>query len=119
MTEYVVHIIGDPARWAAMEPAEIGAAYAEFGRFDAELNRRGHRITAAAQLHPAHEGKHIPAGGGTVTDGPFAETAEQVGGYYQIATDDLDDLLECCQIVAAVGEGIEVRQVVARDQPPS
>ena len=47
-------------------------------------------------------------GGATVTDGPFAETAEQVGGYFHIETEDLDDLLECCKIIAALGDAVQV-----------
>ena len=41
-----------------------------------------------------------------MTDGPYAETAEQVGGYFHIETDDLDDLLECCKIIAALGDAV-------------
>ncbi len=48
-----------------------------------------------------------------VTDGPFTETAEQVGGFYVVETDDVDDLLECCTIITAVGDGIEVRRTVS------
>ena len=41
---------------------------------------------------------------------------EQVGGFYQVETDDLDDLLECCGILAALGDGIEVRRVVTQQE---
>ena len=54
-----------------------------------------------------------------VTDGPFTETAEQVGGFYLVETDDLDDLLDCCTIIAAVGDGIEVRRTVDPAERPS
>ena len=64
------------------------------GRSSAE---RGHKITGGAELHATSEGRRIPRGGGPVTDGPFAEVTEQVGGFYQVETDDLDDLLECCR----------------------
>ncbi len=53
---------------------------------------------------------------GAVTDGPFAEVSEQVGGFYQVESDDLDDLLDCCQIIAAVGDGIEVRRTVTPEE---
>ena len=52
------------------------------------------------------------------TEGPFAEVTEQVGGFYQVETDDLDDLLDCCQIIAALGDGIEVRRVVSPEDRP-
>jgi hypothetical protein len=44
---------------------------------------------------------------------------EQLGGFYQVETDDLDDLMDCCQIIAAVGDGIEVRRVVKPEDRPS
>jgi hypothetical protein len=113
MTEYVVLIVGDADRWwTTMSAEKRKAGYAEYTRFGEELNSRGHKITGGAELHATTDGHRIPRGGGPVTDGPFAEVTEQVGGFYQIETDDLDDLLDCCQIIAGVGDGIEVRRVV-------
>ena len=113
MTEYVVLIVGDADRWwTTMSAEKRQAGYAEYTRFGEELNSRGHKITGGAELHATTEGHRIPRGGGPVTDGPFAEVTEQIGGFYQIETDDLDDLLDCCQIIASVGDGIEVRRVV-------
>jgi hypothetical protein len=113
MTEYVVLIVGDADRWwTTMSPEKRQAGYAEYTRFAEELNSRGHKITGGAELHATTEARRIPRGGGAVTEGPFAEVTEQVGGFYQVETDDLDDLLDCCQIIAGVGDGIEVRRVV-------
>ncbi len=117
MTEYVVLIIGDAERWwTTMSEQEREQGYAEYGRFTEELGARGHTITGGAELHGNLRARSIPAGGGTATDGPFAETAEQVGGFFQVETDDLDDLLDCCQIVARLGDGIEVRPTVSSDE---
>ena len=117
MTEYVVLIVGDADRWwTTMDAEKRAAGYAEYTRFGEELARRGHRVTGGAELHATSTARSIPAGGGAVTDGPFAETAEQVGGFYQVETDDLDDLLDCCQIIAAVGDGIEVRRTVTPEE---
>jgi hypothetical protein len=119
MTEYVVLIIGDAERWwTTMTFQERTDGYAEYEKFGAELEKRGHKVTGGAELQSNRTARSIPPGGGTVTDGPFTETAEQVGGFYQIETDDLDDLLDCCQIIAALGDGIEVRPVVAPDDRP-
>ncbi|KNX38316.1 YciI family protein [Luteipulveratus halotolerans] len=119
MTEYVVLITGDPDRWwTSMTEEQRKAGYAEYERFGAELTRRGHKITGGAELHGSSDVKLIPAGGGPATDGPFAETTEQVGGFYQVESDDLDDLLDCCQIIAALGDGIQVRRTVAQDERP-
>ena len=78
--------------------------------------RTGHRVTAGAELHGLADARRIPPGGGPVSDGPFVEVTEQVGGFYQVETDDLDDLLECCGILAALGDGIEVRRVVTQQE---
>ena len=113
MTEYVVLIVGDADRWwTTMDAEQRAAGYAEYTRFGEELARRGHQVTGGAELHATTEAKRIPPGGGAVTEGPFAEVTEQVGGFYQVESDDLDDLLDCCRIIAAVGDGIEVRRTV-------
>lgn len=120
MAEYIVLIVGDADRWwTTMDADQRAAGYAEYSRFDEELTRRGHQVTGGAELHGTREARRIPAGGGVVTEGPFAEVAEQVGGFYQVETDDPDDLLECCQIIAAIGEGIELRRVVSAEERAS
>ena len=120
MDEYVVLIVGDADRWwTTMDADRRKAGYAEYARFAQELGRRGHTITGGAELHATSEGRRIPRGGGPATEGPFAEVTEQVGGFYTVKTDDLDDLLDCCQIIAAVGDGIEVRRVVTPEDRPA
>ena len=120
MPEYVVLIVGDADRWwTTMDAAQRTAGYAEYTRFGEELERRGHTVTGGAELHASSEARRIPPGGGPATDGPFAESTEQVGGFYQVRTEDLDDLVDCCQIIAALGDGVEVRRVVTPEDRPS
>ena len=119
MTEYVVLIVGDEAHWwDSMTEAEQKHAYAEHGRFGEQLAARGHRVTGGAELHRSNRTRTIPVGGGAPTDGPYAETAEQMGGFYVVETEDLDDLLECCQILAALGDAVEVRPSVDASERP-
>lgn len=113
--EYVVLIIGDDTRWERMTEDELAAGMAVHEAFSRDLHERGHTIVGGAELHFSTEAKVVPTGGGPITDGPFAESAEHVGGFYQVRTSDLDDLLECCRLLAAAGDAIEVRQVVHRD----
>jgi len=116
MAEYVVLIVGDADRWwTSMDAEQRAAGYAEYTRFDEELTRRGHTVTGGAELRSTTEARRIPAGGGAVTDGPFAEVTEQVGGFYQVQSDDLDDLVDCCQIIAALGDVVEVRPTVSAE----
>ena len=120
MAEYVVLIAGDEDHWwTDMTQEQRTHAYAEHGRFSAELERRGHTVTGGAELHRSSEARSIPTGGGRPTEGPFVETTEQIGGFYLVETDDLDDLLECCQILAKLGDGIEVRRTVSADERAS
>lgn len=117
MTEYMVVIVGDANRWwSTMSFQERKDGYAEYTRFAEELTRRGHRITGGAELHSTAEARTVQPGGESVTDGPFAESAEQVGGFYMIETDDLDDLTECCKIIAALGDGVEIRRTVQPEE---
>lgn len=120
MTEYMVLIVGDADRWwTSMSLAERTDGYAAYHRFSEELTRRGHRIIGGAELHATTEARHTRGGGSAITDGPYAETAEQVGGYYQVETEDVDDLLDCCRIITAVGDGIEVRRCVDPAERPT
>jgi hypothetical protein len=102
-----------------MSMKERQDGYAEYTRFAEQLGRRGHQITGGAELHRSSDAMSIRPGSSAVTDGPFTETAEQVGGFYLVETDDVDDLLDCCKIIAAVGDGIEVRRTVDSTERPS
>lgn len=120
MTEYVVLILGDADRWwTTMSEQERKDGYVQYGRFAQQLGERGHRIVAGAELQPSTTVRTVQPGGATVTDGPFAETTEQVGGYFHIDTENLDDLLECCKIIAALGDAVQVVPTVLPDTRPS
>jgi len=70
--------------------APFVGGHTEFSRVLAE---RGHTITGGAELRSTRTAMTVrgTAESVTVTDGPFAETAEQLGGFYVVETDDLDD----------------------------
>lgn len=120
MTEYMVVIVGDADRWwTSMSLQERRDGYAEYARFGEELARRGHTVTGGAELHQMSEARSIRPGSSVVTDGPFTETAEQIGGFYLVESDDLDDLLDCCKIIAATGDGIMVRRTVEPGERPA
>ena len=120
MTEYMVVIVGDADRWwSTMSLQERTDGYAEYTRFGEELTRRGHRITGGAELHPTTEARTVQPGGQSVTEGPFAETAEHVGGFYLVETDDPDDLTECAKIIAALGDAVEIRRTVSAEDRAS
>lgn len=120
MTEYMIVLVGDADRWwTTMTAEERKHGYAEYGRFAKELTGRGHKITGGAELHATTEAKSIAPGSQTVTDGPFAESTEQVGGFFTVETDDVDDVLDCCKIITALGDGVQLRRVVTPEERTS
>jgi hypothetical protein len=113
MTEYVVLLPGDEAAWEAAPEERRQATYARHQEFAKLLEERGHRVTGGAELAHSREAKVLRTasdGSQTVTAGPYAETVEQLTGFYIVDTSDLDDLLEVCKVLGK-GEGvIEVRE---------
>jgi len=112
MTEYVVLLTGDEAAWEAADPEERARIYARHGEFSRLLEERGHRITGGAELAHSRTAKVVRRSAKedvVVTDGPYVESVEQLGGFYVVESDDLDDLLEICAVLADAEDGVEVR----------
>jgi hypothetical protein len=113
MTEYVVLLPGDEAEWEAATEERRQATYGKHREFAKLLQERGHRVTGGAELAPSSEATVLRTdadGRHTVTEGPYAETVEQLTGFYVIDTSDLDDLIEVCKVLGQ-GEGvIEIRE---------
>jgi hypothetical protein len=109
---YVLTIYADESRWIDATPEEgaaVMAAYEAFGREAAEVIRGGEGLepTSAATTVRVRDGEPL------LTDGPFAETREQLGGYYVIEAESLDEALRHAANVPSARFGsIEVRPVV-------
>jgi len=110
MTTYVVLLPGDETVWESATEADRAAMYAAHGEFARLLAERGHKVTAGAELTHSRHARTVRAD--SVTDGPYAESVEQLGGFYVIDSDDLDDLLEICGVLAASAGAVEVRTTV-------
>jgi hypothetical protein len=118
MSRYLILLPGDEDAWAALSPDERAQGYAAHERFGADLEAGGHRIVAAAELTHSRETTLLRAaadGSIAVTDGPFAESVEQLTGFYLIETDDRDGLVEVCRALAAAGETIEIRAAAVQE----
>ncbi len=98
----------------AMSDEERARCYVESAQLTQELNTTG-QFVAAGPLHPVatatsvsvREGKRI------VTDGPFAETREQLGGYYVVEAKDLDEAIAIAERIPPAKYGtIEIRPVM-------
>jgi len=113
MTEYVVLLPGDEAEWEAASEERRQATYLQHQEFAKLLEERGHRVTGGAELAHSRESKVLrtdPEGNHTVTDGPYAESVEQLTGFYVVDTSDRDDLLEVCKVLGKDEGVIEVRE---------
>lgn len=97
---------------------ESAAGHAEDGcdGWDEQLRRRGVSLQGGAGLRPPHEAKTVRVRDGAVllSDGPFAETKEQVGGFSLIECADLDQAIEAAATHPAARYGtIEIRPIWA------
>ena len=109
MAEYAILIYSDeaqlddsPAGWAAMMDAH--------GAFAKAVADQGATITGGNALQPRGTATSI-RGGSVVTDGPFAETKETLGGFYLIDCRDLDQAIAIAKLCPAPAGGVEVRPV--------
>jgi hypothetical protein len=114
MPEYAILLPGDEKSWEQGDAEFRAAMYAKHMKFAELLEARGHQVTAGQQLQPSHTARIVT---GTldqvaVTDGPYAESAEQLTGFYTVKSDDLDDLLKVCGILAEGDRTVEVRPTV-------
>ena len=114
MNRYLILIPSDEAAWERTGAEERAAVYAKHEQFAKLLAERGHTMTGGAELHPAREAWAVRASG--VTEGPYAETVEQLSGFYLVDTDDVDDLLEACGVLTSAEGGLEVRRVVTGEE---
>ena len=113
--EYMLLIYSDEAIEQGMSDAERQEMMAAYGSFTEELNAAGvNRGGAPLQSIATATTVRAPGGGVTTTDGPFAETKEQLGGYYLIDCENLDQAIEwAAKIPSARWGSIEVRPVMS------
>ena len=112
--QYLLLIYRNDAEYSKLDPAERKQLSAEYGVFTQAIVQSGHfkagdglQPTATATTVRVRDGKTL------TTDGPFAETREQLAGYYLIEAKDLDDALAiAARIPEAVRGCIEVRPVM-------
>jgi hypothetical protein len=98
----------------ALSEGERQACYAESSALAHELKASGKYI-AASPLQPTDTATSVRVREGRrlVTDGPFAETREQLGGYYLVDADDLDDAIRIAARIPMARKGtVEVRPVI-------
>jgi hypothetical protein len=111
--QYLLLIYQNENDAQAMSAAARGAMMQEYGEFTKSIVQAG-QFKAADRLRPVSTASTVRVRNGkvVVTDGPFAETREQLGGYYQIEAKNLDEALALAARIPTAKQGsIEVRPI--------
>ena len=111
--KYMLLIYHDDTDWANSSEAERQEIYREYRQLIEDLRSRGNYL-AGNELQPASTASSVRVRDGKplVTDGPFAETREQVGGFFMIEAKDVQEATSiAARIPSARVGGIEVRPV--------
>jgi hypothetical protein len=110
---YVLMICTDEHTEQVQSPEEASATLTEYMAFGEEMGRRG-VLQGGERLRPTTDATTVRVRDGEVltSDGPFAETKEQIGGYYIVDCKDLDQAIEvAAKIPGARNGSIEVRPI--------
>jgi hypothetical protein len=113
-------IYGDEKAWGAGTPEEQAAEMQAWTDYTAWLKEKGWHLHGEA-LEPTPSATTVRVRDGKVltTDGPFAETKEQLGGYYAVQCANLDEAIEAASRIPSVGTGsLEIRPIMEFPDEP-
>ncbi len=114
---YLALIYGNEATMAAPGTPAFGEMLAGYGAFGAEATKQG-AMNGGDALLPSTTATTVRVRGGEVltTDGPYAETKEQLGGYYLLTCPDLDAAIALAALIPGASDGaVEVRPIMEFD----
>jgi len=114
MTQYLLLIYGDETAMADATEADFAVMMKEYGEYTQWLIDQGW-MRGGDALHDSAQATSVRVQGGErlVTDGPFAETKEQLGGYYVLEVDNLDDAIEAAARCPGAQRGtMEIRPIM-------
>ena len=112
--QYMLLIYEEEKKWSTMSEAERNKIFGEYGAFTEAIKKSGHMLHGAP-LQPTSTSTtvRVKDGKSVTTHGPFAETREQLGGYYLIEAKDLDEATMIAAKIPSARLGcIEVRPVM-------
>jgi hypothetical protein len=116
--QYLLMIYGNEAGMLAASQEQVGQMSAAYAAYTEAMKTAG-VIRGGERLRPTAEATTVRVKGGKtdVIDGPYADTKEQLGGFYLIDVPDLDAALAWAAKIPSVGYGsVEVRPVMVFDQ---
>jgi hypothetical protein len=112
--KYILLIYGDERVWASLTREEMEKVYAEHRAYGEAMEKAG-VMRGGFELKPVSTATSIRFEQGRpprTTDGPFAETKEQLAGYYLIEVENLEQAIEWAEKMPGMTEGaVEVRPV--------
>ena len=111
---YILLIYSKETDWTGLPPREKGEMYQQYVAYTESIRKSGHYVagdglepTTTATTVRVRDGKTVS------TDGPFAETREQLGGYYVIKAKDLDEASAlAARIPGATLGSVEIRPIM-------
>jgi hypothetical protein len=113
--KYLCLIYDQEKMWGTMATADADTLMGEYGAFTEDVKASGHYL-GGNPLQPTNTATTVRIRNGKVssTDGPFAETKEQLGGYYMIEAKDLNEAIQVAAKIPAARTGsVEVRPIRA------
>ena len=117
--QYMLMCCFDEKSWKKMPDAEKDKIMREYGGLIQSLVKSG-QFRGGGQLHPTSSATSVRMKNGTAlfTDGPFAETKEQLGGYHLIECKDQDEAISIARRIPTLpaGGAIEVRPVAVAER---
>jgi hypothetical protein len=119
--QYMLLIYGAEDGWESLSEDERGRIFQAYGAFTKELQDSGSMVAGdALESTQTATTVRVKNDETLTTDGPFAETKEQLGGYYLIEADSLDDAIEwAAKIPTAKHGSVEVRPVMVFEEDGS
>ena len=117
--KYLCLIYDEEKKMGAMSKSDMDAMMGDYGTFTEGVRKSGHYVAGEA-LQPVLTATTLRTRNGrmSTTDGPFAETKEQLGGFYLIEARDLNDAIQVASKIPSVRTGsIEVRPVIDFSKP--
>jgi hypothetical protein len=117
--KYLLLIYENEADFGKMSEAEQGKVFGEYMAFSNRIRKSGHYLAGQA-LEPTSTATTVRVQNGktVTTDGPFAETREQLGGFYMVEAKDLDEAIALAAGIPGARTGsIEVRPIMPTPPP--
>ena len=114
MSKFLVSVIGDEDWTAQAKPEEFEKMVADMNAYNEQLEEAGVMVDGQG-LAPSANAKTLRYGEDgkvVVTDGPFSESKEQLGGYWVFETKDLDEAIDWARKAPMAGGTLEIRQIV-------